>query len=81
MPGTRGKEHHTPELQQQCAPQSALPGLKPTCGMEIAGTTAMPSPPPGPGQDQLHTAGRRPDEMTKQMTHFSNGQGKQGSGI
>ena len=49
--------------------------------MEVAGTTAMPAPPPGPGQDQLHTAGRRPDELSKQMTHFRTGQRKQGSGM
>ncbi len=40
----------------------------------------MPASPPGPGDDQLHTAWSRPDELTKQMTHFRNRQGKQGSG-
>jgi hypothetical protein len=63
-----GKKHHAPPIKRQCALQTALPGLKPTFGMEVAGTTAMPSPPPGPGQHQLHTAWSRPDEMPKQMT-------------
>src|SRR5260221_11294155 len=49
--------------------------------MEVAGTAAMPAPPPGPGQHQLHTAWSRLDELPKQMTHFRNGQGEQGSGI
>jgi hypothetical protein len=49
--------------------------------MEVTGTTAMPAPPPGPGQDQLHTAGSRPDELSQQMTYFRNGQRKQGPGM
>src|SRR5207344_3021892 len=81
IPGTRGKEHHAPLIKRQCATQSALPGLEPAFGMEVAGTTAMPAPPPGPGQHQLHTAWSRPDELPKQMTHFRNRQGKQGSRV
>jgi hypothetical protein len=49
--------------------------------MEIASTTAMPASKARPSQDQLHTTWRRPEEPSKQMTHFRNRQGKQGSGM
>jgi hypothetical protein len=63
------------------ASQAGLARLKPALGMDIAGEAAMPASPPGPSKDQLHAAWRGPEELPKQMTHFRNGQGKQGSGI
>ena len=81
IPGTRGKEHHAPPIKRQCAPQTALAGLEPACGVGIARRAPVAAAPPGPGQHQLHTAGRRPDELPKQMTHFRHGERKQWSAI
>src|SRR6266566_4718297 len=77
--GSLGKEHRGHHSRRCRESYAGLAGLQRTFRMEVAGTTAMPASPPGPGQDQLHTAGSRPDEMPKQMTHFRNGQGKKGS--
>ena len=41
--------------------------------MVIAGTTAVAAAPPRPGQHQLRARSGRPEQMTKQTTHFSNG--------
>jgi len=49
--------------------------------MEIAGTTTVASAPPRPGQEQVRIVRRRPDELSKQMTHFRNGERKQRSVI
>jgi len=61
--------------------KTGLASLQAAFGMEIAGTTAVPASPPGPGHNQLHTAGSRPDQASQQMTHFRHRQGKQRSSL
>jgi hypothetical protein len=64
--------------QDGCPACSA--GFEPSLGMEIASTTPVAAPPPGPGQDQPGTAGSRPDQAPQHMAHFRHRQGKQGAG-
>jgi hypothetical protein len=52
-----------------CLPGRPLSSGHLTLGVGIAGTTAMASPPPRPGKNQHRTTRKRPDEMSKQMTH------------
>jgi hypothetical protein len=75
IPGTRGREHHE---QRLCGGPAGLTHLQTTFGMEVARMATMAAAPPRPGQHQLHTAGRRPDQSCEQMAHFRNRQGKQG---
>src|SRR5271157_4575976 len=81
IPGITRREYHAQARRRLGASRPGLACLEPPFRMEVAGTAAMPASPPGPGQDQLHTAWSRPDEMPKQMTHFRDRQGKQGSSI
>src|SRR6266852_3438838 len=72
IPGTRGNPSRTPQLRHRGEPETALPGLKPAFGVEIARSAPVAAVPPGPGQYQLHATRRRPYELPKQMTHFRN---------
>src|SRR5690349_11246726 len=76
-----GNRDDEPLLVPQKEKKRALAGLQTAPAMEIAGQAAVPASPPGPGYDQLHTAGSRPDQASKQMAHFGNREREQGSGI
>src|SRR6266536_2056054 len=57
-----------------CRPGRSLSSFQTTISMVIAGTTAVASSPPRPGKNQHRTTRKRPDEISKQMTHFRNGE-------
>lgn len=57
--------------------QGAYPRLLATLGVVVAGTALVRSAPPGPGKHEFYTAGWRPDQASKQMTHFGSGQREQ----
>src|SRR5713101_6304936 len=79
--GSLGKAHRGQQSRRCRESYPGLAGLQTAFGMEITGTTTVPSSPAGPGNNQLHTAWSRPEQASKQMTHFRNRQGKQRSGI
>src|SRR6266487_4766342 len=79
--GSLGKAHRGHHRRRCRESYPGLAGLQTAFGMEIAGTTPVPSSPAGPGNNQLHTAWSRPEQASKQMTHFRNRQGKQRSRI
>src|SRR5713226_4823755 len=81
IPGSKGRQRHGQPSSRLRTSYAGLACLQTAFGMEIAGTTTVPASPPGPGNKQLHTAWRRPDQASKQMTHFRNRQGKQRSRI
>src|SRR5215470_15460058 len=78
-PGTRGRKHRSHPSRSLRATHLGLACLKPPLGMEIAGEALVPASPPGPSHNQRHTAGSRPDQASKQMPDFRNGQGKPGA--
>ncbi len=79
--GSLGKAHRRQQSRRCRESYPGLAGLQTAFGMEITGTTTVPSSPTGPGNNQLHTAWSRPEQASKQMTHFRNRQGKQRSRI
>src|SRR2546422_2083408 len=57
-----------------------LPSLETTFRVEEARPALVATPPPRPGQQQVRAARWRPEQVSEQMTHFGNGERKQGTG-
>ena len=79
IPRTQGQPRRAHRIRRRCEPQTGLPSLATTLGVEIARRASVAAAPPGPGQHEFRIARRRPDKLSEQMTDFRNGQGKEGS--
>jgi len=58
--------------------QLKLPRFSTVFGMEVAGSTLMAPTPPRPSQSTFHIARKGKEQSCEQMTHFWNGERKQG---
>src|SRR5258708_34072451 len=66
IPGSKGRQRHGQPSSRLRTSEPGLACLQTAFGMEIAGTTTVPASPPGPVNNQLHTAWSRPDQDSKQ---------------
>jgi hypothetical protein len=69
MAAPSGKKH-------QGEHQPGLASLQAAFGVEVAGSTLMASAPSRPRQSAWHVARSRPDEVSEQMAHFRDCEGK-----